>query len=47
MSKNIEVRLERIKIMRAAFFYDMVKSPEEESWKKTEVRAKKKGILLL
>jgi DNA gyrase inhibitor GyrI len=45
MSENINVKLERINTMRAAFFYEFTKTPEEDSWKKTMVWAEKKGLL--
>lgn len=45
MSEKINVRLERIKTMRAAFFYEFTKAPEEDCWKKAKVWAEKKGLL--
>lgn len=43
MSENI--RLKRIKSMRAAYFHAFSETPEDDAWKKTETWAKEKGLL--
>lgn len=43
MSENI--RLERMKSLRAAYFHVFSEAPEEDAWKKVEFWAKDKGML--
>ncbi len=45
MSDKINIKLEKSNTMRAAFFYEFSKAPEEDSWKKAYVWAEKKGLL--
>lgn len=45
MSKNIDVRVEKLKAMRAAYFHALSDTPEEDAWKKAESWARKKGLI--
>lgn len=45
MNDNINIRLEKIKIMRAAYFHALSDNPEEDAWKKAEKWADQKGLL--
>lgn len=40
-----EIKLEKIKSLRAAYFHAFSDNPEEDAWKKLESWGKKKGLL--
>ena len=45
MSKELEVRLERMKTRRAAYFHVLSDNPEEEAWSKAASWLEEKGLL--
>lgn len=45
MSEKIKVRLKKLEDMRAAFFYSLSNTPEEDAWNKVESWAKERGFL--
>jgi DNA gyrase inhibitor GyrI len=45
MSDELEVRLERMKTRRAAYFHELSENPEEDAWKKAAAWLKKKRFL--
>jgi DNA gyrase inhibitor GyrI len=45
MNDELEVRLERMKTRRAAYFHVLSENPEEDAWKKATAWLKRKGFL--
>ena len=45
MSDNINIRLMRLKSIRAVYFHSLSDNPEEDAWKKAEFWANEKGLL--
>ena len=45
MSEKIKVRLKKLEDMRAAFFYSLSNTPEEDAWNKAESWVKERGFL--
>lgn len=45
MSEKINIRLERMKTIRATYFHAFSENPEEDAWKKAKIWAKEKGLI--